>query len=267
MEDHPEYTLEQINEELRRRLPEKPAVCKTSVRKLLSGQLITLKKLETAAQQRNRDDVKMARRIYAEWLMEFNEEILFVDESSFHLWLSRTQGRARRGTRATRVVNGRRGPHFSIIIAVSNRRGLVHHTVHNGGTMQELFNNFLEKTSVAAGDDVNLFYVMDNASCHRRAQEANIPGNHHVRFLPAYSPFLNIAENAFSTWKAAVKRQMAEVHQHLLEQPHAEQLATLSQIAEQNVGEISARRAMRWYRRTRRYIAPCIRLEEIHEAQ
>ena len=153
--------------------------------------------------------------------MEFNEEIIYVAESGSHLWLSRTRGRARKGTRAARVVDGRRGPHFSIIIAVSNRRGLIHHTVHNGGTTQALFNTFLEEASTSAGDDVDLTYVMDNAGCHRRAQEANIPGNHRVRFLPAYSPFLNIAVDAFSTWKAAVKRQMAETRLQILDQPHA----------------------------------------------
>ena len=149
---------------------------------------------------------------------------------------------------------------------MSNRCGPIHHTVHNSETTPALFNTFLEEAPVSAGDDVDLTYVTDNASCHRRAQEANIPGNRHVRFLPAYSPFLNIAENAFSTWKAAVKRQMAETRLQLLDQPHAEQLATLSQIAEQNIGGISANRAMRWYQHTRRYIAPCIRLEDVQEA-
>ena len=54
--------------------------------------------------------------------------------------------------------------------------------------MQVLFDAF-EEASVTTGDDVDLAYAMDNASCHRRAQEANIPSNHPVQFLPANSLF------------------------------------------------------------------------------
>ena len=80
---------------------------------------------------------------------------------------------------------------------------------------------------MAAGDNVQLTYLLDNASCHRLAAEAVIPGHHVVRYLSAYSPFLNICENAFSVWKSWLKRELAEVRSLLVQQPHEEQLATL----------------------------------------
>ena len=97
-----------------------------------------------------------------------------------------------------RIVGARKGPHFSFILAVLNQRGVIHHMIYNAGTNIERFNLFMEETSVAAGDNVQLTYLLDNASCHKRATEAMIPGHHVVRHLPAYSPFLNICENALS---------------------------------------------------------------------
>ena len=70
---------------------------------MLHGQLIGLKKMETVAANRNSEEVKLARREYAEWLVQahgHNEEIIFIDESGFNLWLARTRGRARVGQRA-----------------------------------------------------------------------------------------------------------------------------------------------------------------------
>ena len=180
---------------------------------------------------------------------------IFIDESGFHLWLSRTRGRAVRGQRAVRVVGARKGPHFSLILAVSNQRGIIHHSFHTGGTTIDRCNLFLEECSVQAGEQRQFTYVMDNASCYRRAaEEAMIPGNHNVRFLPPYSPFCNICENAFSTWKAALKRQLAEIRPHLLQKPHQQQLQDLTQLAEQALGDITNDMCQNWFNGTRRLI-------------
>ena len=53
--------------------------------------------------------------------------------------------------------------------------------------------------------------VLDNAPCHRRVRQVALGENHAIRFLTAYSPFLNIMENAWSTWKAAFKQELAEL--------------------------------------------------------
>ena len=92
---------------------------------------------------------------------------------------------------------------------------------------------------MAAGDNVQLTYLLDNASCHRRAAEAMIPGHHAVRHLPAYSPFFNICENAFSAWKSQLKRELVEVRPLLVQQPHEEQLATLDQLSEQALAAVT----------------------------
>ena len=88
--------------------------------------------------------------------------------------MTRTRGRAPQGQRAVRIVGGRRGPNFTIILAISNIRDLLHHQINQGGTTAEMFNKFLTATSQAAGVDERVAFVMDNASCHRRATQADI---------------------------------------------------------------------------------------------
>ena len=212
VEMHVDYTLSQINHELRMQLPHKPHVCISTISKTLHGQLIHLKKMETVAVDRNREDVKLARREFAEWLVQAhgaNEEIIYVDESGFNLWLARTRGRARVGQRAVRIVGSRKGPNFTCILAISNIRGVIHHEFRAGGTRIDNFNAFITRAAELVGDAAATF-VLDNAPCHRGVRNAAI-GNHVVRFLPAYSPMLNIVENAWSSWKAAFKQELAEV--------------------------------------------------------
>ncbi len=51
-------------------------------------------------------------------------------------------------------------------------------------------------------------FIMDNVSFHRsrRVREAIANAGHTVKLLPAYSPFLNPVENAFSSLKADIRR-------------------------------------------------------------
>ena len=103
---------------------------------------------------RNRNDVKISRLMFAEWLLQNEQAIISIDELRFYLWLSRSRGRARQGQRALRLVGARKGPHSGFILAVSNQHGVIHHMIHNGYTNIDRFNLFMKETSVAAGDNV-----------------------------------------------------------------------------------------------------------------
>ena len=131
--------------------------------------------------------------------------------------------------------------------------------IHNGGTNIERFNIFMEETSVAAGDNVQLTYLLYNASCHRRAAKAMIPGHHVVRHLLACSPFLNICENAFSVWKSQLKRELAEVRPLLVQQLHEDQLATLGQLSEQALATVTVGKCFEWFQGIRHLIPRCLR--------
>lgn len=113
VEDHPEYTIDQMNQELRLRLPEKRHVCNNTISNMLQCRLITLKLTRDSPAQWHTPTIKTQRRDMADWLLQNGDlEKIYIDESGFRLWIKR------RGERAVRLVNGRPGGHMSVIFAV-----------------------------------------------------------------------------------------------------------------------------------------------------
>lgn len=134
VEENNALTLNQINEELVRRLPSSPRISISTLCRSLRGSFYRMKKLEIVPVERNTDHVKNERHSFATWLLGdgMNQELIFVDEAGFNLWTSRTRGRALIGEPAIRVVNGRRGRNLSMIFAVSQERGLLSHEIVEG---------------------------------------------------------------------------------------------------------------------------------------
>ena len=83
---------------------------------------------------------------------------------------------------------------------------------------------------------------MDNAPYNRQTQDAGLPRDDAVKLFPPYSPFLNIAENAFSMWKASFKCQMAEIREQVRYQGTKERQATLVQLGQQSLVAITAQK-------------------------
>ena len=129
VEEHPEFTLQQFNNELRLRLPHKPLICLSSLRKAaLRCQLITLNTMENVPVDRNleprwRQDVEahVCWTAAAEWTRNYLYR--WIGISSLVIQLSR--GRARQEERALRIVGTRKGPHFNFILVISNQRGVI----------------------------------------------------------------------------------------------------------------------------------------------
>ncbi|GFO46968.1 hypothetical protein PoB_007347300 [Plakobranchus ocellatus] len=67
VEEHPDFTIRNINRELHTRLPQSPAISQTTISGILDGLLVTTKKLEDAAAERNSDRTKQQRHAYATW--------------------------------------------------------------------------------------------------------------------------------------------------------------------------------------------------------
>ena len=68
--DHPAYTLRQINDDLRQRLPNKPQVSVATVARMLEGQLIRGKKLEDAPVNWNAQHTLNSRHEYVMWMTQ-----------------------------------------------------------------------------------------------------------------------------------------------------------------------------------------------------
>ena len=49
--------------------------------------------------------------------------------------------------------------------------------------------------------------IYDNAPAHRNGQIVPLMNGHTSHFLPPYSPFLNLCENAFNLWKSQIRNK------------------------------------------------------------
>ena len=72
-----------------------------------------------------------------------------------------------------------------------------------------------------------------------------------------------MAENCFSIWKAGLRRQLEEVRDQILEQPFAQQMATLTQLAEQNMAAITPEFCAACHPRTRQLFPACMEMQDI----
>ena len=97
--------------------------------------LISLKLARPLAVGRNRPDKIQSRFEYANWFLNIGVvgHCVFIDECGYNIWTAKSYGRAAAGERAYRQVCGQRGRNVTIVISVSPRAGLVHHSVQIGG--------------------------------------------------------------------------------------------------------------------------------------
>ena len=95
-------TLNQINEELWRRLPAKPLVHDRAVAQSLEGILVPVKLVRPVPADRNGRDVLQRRQEYGNWFTEHAiiHHCVFIDECGYNIWTARNHGRARKGERA-----------------------------------------------------------------------------------------------------------------------------------------------------------------------
>lgn len=204
VERHPDFTLVQIQ-----KFCETPLSI-TSISRALDGQLISVKKLEDCPMRRNAQDVKEARSGYAEWYLNggLSKTIIYVDETCFNIFTKRTRGRSRIGTTAVRQIGGQRGPNLSLIMAVASGVGIVYFELLRGTVNKERFQHYLDNLGTILQEmDVNdPTVVMDNAPIHGSASCCEFP----IQKLPAYSPFLNPIENAFSVFKLKLRAELRE---------------------------------------------------------
>ena len=94
---------------------------------------------------------------------------------------------------------------MTLIVAVSDRCGLLYHEIHTQSVTKDIFYHFLTSLKTVLADE-DAVILMDNALCHREA-DTSIP-DLRVKFLPPYSPFLNPTENCFSVLKCRLKQHL-----------------------------------------------------------
>ena len=99
-------TLWQINDELRRRMPDKPEIHDRTVARALDGMLLRMKLARLLPAELNKPNVIQKRVDYANWFMANGvlHHCVFVDECGYNIWTAQSHGRARVGERTYRCL-------------------------------------------------------------------------------------------------------------------------------------------------------------------
>ena len=187
-----------------------------------------------------------------------------------NIWTARSHGRARVGERAYRQVLGQRGRNVTITLAVSPTVGLVHYTVQIGGMNARLFNEFLVQARGQLNPEKPVYMIYDGAPAHCNAD--NPAANTELKMLPAYSPFLNIVEQAVSALKAAIKAEISRpaVQQQLHDRKEARlqgialgeyRQQILLRVGRRSTNTITLAKCVQWFRFMQTYIPRCLNRE------
>jgi transposase len=127
------------------------------------------------------------------------EEIVYIDETTFHLWQKMRKGWVRPGMKLS-LVNSR-GPSITVIGGISERRGLVHYHIIAESNNTEHFQDFLAGLKKKCEGRRTLL-ILDNLKIHY-AKRLNplYDQSFKIMFLPPYSSELNPIESFWSLLK------------------------------------------------------------------
>ncbi|KAG3255047.1 hypothetical protein PI124_g407 [Phytophthora idaei] len=181
-----------------------------TVRANLEGECYTLKKIHRDNDYRNAPTNKLKRQAFAIAMLQLvaaDKKILYLDETNFNLWISRSYSR-----------------NIHVIACIS-RGGVEYLDGRFGSFTCEAANDFIRARlrDLATREPLNnVAVVLDNAPCRNRVEdvfnEAEFSEVQCLRLGP-YSPMLNGTKNVFSVYKAAVKRYMAANRRNILNVP------------------------------------------------
>jgi len=134
-------------------------------------------------------------------------EIVYVDETTFHLWMKTSKCWLRQGMRLCLQQN--RGPSVTVIGAISEARGLVHSEVFVGSNNSDRFLEFLQGLKARCGD--RTVVVLDNLRIHySKKLDAVYDDNFKEMLLPKYSCELNPIETYWSLLKRRWGRELPQ---------------------------------------------------------
>jgi transposase len=145
------------------------------------------------------------------------QQMVFVDETASNVALTRVYARAPKGKRAKGHVPRNKGKNTTVIASLSPS-GMGESLILEDAANGEMFTLYLEQIllpSLHPGQTV----IMDNASIHEgeKARQAIEAKGCHLLFLPPYSPDFSPIEEAFSKFKAILRRIGARTPQELQE--------------------------------------------------
>ncbi|KAK1928350.1 hypothetical protein P3T76_009052 [Phytophthora citrophthora] len=210
----------------------------TSIHRALHGMLYTIKALRIEKSTMNSSENKAKRMAFAKALNLHVTEgnmIIYHDETNFNVYLTRTQGWAKKGERAVIQMPPSKGKNLHVQCGVSPGSGLVLMRTHDGGIHMDENARFVADLFVEAlnTDEYKESYggkkvviVTDNAPAHSQVEtlareklvaDGIVNSNKLVILrLAPYSPMCNAIEGCFSVLKAHMKGHLATKRREFL---------------------------------------------------
>uniref|UniRef100_H3GWB2 Tc1-like transposase DDE domain-containing protein n=1 Tax=Phytophthora ramorum TaxID=164328 RepID=H3GWB2_PHYRM len=171
----------------------------------LIGKVYTIKQPMTCNNNANKEK----RKTFAKALrqhMAAGDFIVYYDETNFNVYCKRSQGRAKKGKRATVILPPSKRANLQIQCAVSTEVGLVHYRLEKGSIHMDVNAGFVDEiydkvkspiTYVEHFQGKKVVVVLDNAPAHSQTEER-------VEEHDDLSPMCNPIEGCFSVLKAKV---------------------------------------------------------------
>ncbi|KAE9219708.1 hypothetical protein PF005_g7755 [Phytophthora fragariae] len=171
----PDLTLRQLADRLENEMGVR--VAPQTIKNHVDAACFTMKQLHKELQYMNTSVNKEKRRDYLVSLQEYQaagKVILYMDETNFNLWSTRTRGRSLKGKRAVKKVFAGGGQNMHVIACISEH-ALVYFETRFGSNRYTNTNDFVRGLlrHVAQQGEISLsdvVLVLDNAPCHCRAE-------------------------------------------------------------------------------------------------
>ncbi len=215
-----DYTLKQIQDKL-----EEKTISISSISRIIKKNNFTSKQLYTHVDEKNSDVTKAKRIEFMENTQDYLHEsnVIFIDETPWNLGMKRKRGRSLKGVKAIKKQRVLKGSNITLIAAISPAHGLIHYETHEStknepGVRACRFNIFIKnlcETSILKAN--SFFLIVDNSNVHNRdtiedilSKKTTKNRQHHLIYLPPYSPMLTPIENIFYIWKKNIKQTRIE---------------------------------------------------------
>ena len=219
VERNPIISLQAIADNLR--AEDGLSLSTTTVHNYLNAKPYTVKMLAEPSTM-NSVESKTKRAKYCTDILDFIGEgnfIIYIDETNFNLFLRRSQGRSRKGTRCSVKAPTARGKNIHVLGGIC-QTGLVYWERRRGSYLKQDCHQWLRNLLSQLQEPMqNVVIVCDNAPVHSElelvAAEEEFEGVEVLRLAP-YSAPLNPIEECWSVLKSHVKQEMADTMSQML---------------------------------------------------
>ena len=178
----------------------------------MEGRFYTVKKIRFEPATMNSEENKAKRAYYVSRLMEESgngKTIVYIDETNCNLFLRRSFGRSRKGTRCTVKAPTSKGKNVHVIGGIS-QTGLLYFERRRGSFKKEDCQEWLRSLLRSITESLSqIVIVCDNAPVHCNLEtvleEEEFIGATMLRLSP-YSAPLNPIEECWSVFKPQMKK-------------------------------------------------------------